>query len=136
MDQSAEFGRAVEPADGDTPACGLISGEQGPAHISRAGTGHLDRPCRHARASADWSGLSMAKIDRLTSGEDTFEAVLIGGPADIPMAARTVRAAATETKIKLRHRNGYEHFEIVSDPDGRRAERAIFRWTMRTKIAE
>ncbi|MEU9065957.1 DUF5988 family protein [Streptomyces sp. NPDC048109] len=74
--------------------------------------------------------------------ENTIEAVLVGGPADIPAEARNVRLRITDEsnlddKIKLRHRNGYEHFERAPGavrPD--RTSPVVFHWTTCTKIAE
>lgn len=79
----------------------------------------------------------MNDLGSRSHGNGTIAIVLVGGPADIPESARPRTAAATERKIKLAHRGGYEHFELVdelasTDEDGR----AVFRWTMRTKIAE
>ncbi|TDE32609.1 DUF5988 family protein [Actinomadura sp. 6K520] len=78
----------------------------------------------------------MDGTDRLTSPGETVEAVLIGGPADIPQVARTVRTPVAETKIKILHHNGYEHFEIVREPRIDPSRPVAFHWTMRTKIAE
>lgn len=65
------------------------------------------------------------------------QAVLQGGPASIPAAARVQEVGPLEEKIKLPHYGGYEHFErmasLVEDPSGREV---IFRWTMRTEVAE
>ncbi|TYB45386.1 DUF5988 family protein [Actinomadura chibensis] len=69
----------------------------------------------------------------------TVEAALVGGPADIPESTRRCRADAGARTIKLAHRGGYEHFELVdaADPADPAADGpAIFRWTTRTKIAE
>lgn len=52
---------------------------------------------------------------------------LEGGPADITLPAQRIRVDGT--KIKLPHLGGYEHFERTS-------ESGVFRWTMRTAIAE
>ncbi|MFI2213272.1 DUF5988 family protein [Streptomyces sp. NPDC020141] len=68
--------------------------------------------------------------------------ILIGGPADIPDAARKVRLSlAGESgpaeKVKLRHGNGYEHFERPYDvPSGQSTVPLAYHWTMRTQIAE
>ncbi|MFD0689612.1 DUF5988 family protein [Actinomadura fibrosa] len=64
------------------------------------------------------------------------DVVLVGGPVDLPEAARRTRARDGET-VKILHRGGYEHFERDEqsggpDPDAPR----VFRWTMRTRIAE
>ncbi|GLV79619.1 DUF5988 family protein [Streptomyces hygroscopicus] len=63
-----------------------------------------------------------------------IEVVLEGGPDDLPRAVRTGRSTLTTKKLKIPHRNGYEHFELVNDSAD--ITPAIFRWTMRTKIAE
>ncbi|GHJ33348.1 MULTISPECIES: DUF5988 family protein [Streptomyces] len=63
-----------------------------------------------------------------------IEVVLEGGPDDLPRAVRTGRSTLTTKKLKIPHRNGYEHFELVNDAAD--ITPAIFRWTMRTKIAE
>lgn len=63
-------------------------------------------------------------------------AVLEGGPAEIPTSLRALTAVPSERKIKIPHRGGYEHFELVDAPSGPSGAPAVFRWTMRTKIAE
>ncbi|MFI2437085.1 DUF5988 family protein [Streptomyces sp. NPDC018693] len=69
------------------------------------------------------------------------EVVLSGGPQDIPVEARTLRLNLAnrnpDEKIKIRHGNGYEHFERSPDSgtqDG--SGPVVFRWTRRTRIAE
>jgi uncharacterized protein DUF5988 len=67
---------------------------------------------------------------------DKVEAVLAGGPRDLPAALRHRRASRTDTKIKILHRGGYEHFERAEDrPDGEQRP-LVFTWTTRTKPAE
>ncbi|MFC4053587.1 MULTISPECIES: DUF5988 family protein [Actinomadura] len=66
----------------------------------------------------------------------TVEAALVGGPADIPESTRRCRADAGARTIKLAHRGGYEHFELVDAADAAADGPAVFRWTTRTKIAE
>ena len=62
--------------------------------------------------------------------EGLVDVVLVGGPDDIPADARVQRVAGTSTKVKITHRNGYEHFERdLSAPE-------TFRWTMQTLMAE
>ncbi|MET7763196.1 DUF5988 family protein [Streptomyces sp. NPDC005336] len=63
-----------------------------------------------------------------------IEVVLEGGPDDLPRAYRAGRSTITAKKLKIQHRNGYEHFELVNESGD--ITPAIFRWTMRTKIAE
>lgn len=63
--------------------------------------------------------------------------VLDGGPADLPKALRTQRVSADQQKIKVRYRGGYEHFERErSGGPGTGGTPVLFRWTMRTRIAE
>ncbi|WP_327010429.1 DUF5988 family protein [Dactylosporangium sp. NBC_01737] len=67
--------------------------------------------------------------------DDLYDAFLEGGPRSIEESARFCRTPVDTTKIKLPHRNGYEHFELVREP-APEAGPALFRWTGRTKIAE
>ncbi|WP_254909628.1 DUF5988 family protein [Micromonospora sp. NBS 11-29] len=63
------------------------------------------------------------------------EAVLEGGPATLPVELRSHRVSPVESKIKVRHYGGYEHFE--RDTVGAADDApAVFRWTGRTRIAE
>jgi hypothetical protein len=63
-----------------------------------------------------------------------IEAVLEGGPADLPTDLRAHRIRPRECKIKVPHYGGYEHFE--RDPADGYAVPTVFRWTGRTRIAE
>lgn len=64
-------------------------------------------------------------------------AVLEGGPESIPEASRIRAVDPQEEKIKLPHYGGYEHFERVGWLDEDTSSRQlIYRWTMRTKVAE
>jgi hypothetical protein len=65
---------------------------------------------------------------------DQISAVLVGGPTDLPVSARTVRVDPAEPTVKIVHRGGYEHFERDSEVGGDAA--VVFRWTTRTRIAE
>ncbi|WUI00884.1 DUF5988 family protein [Spirillospora sp. NBC_00431] len=63
--------------------------------------------------------------------------LLTGGPADIPETARMRREVITDCKIKIRHRAGYEHFEQAeAGPRDGDPGPVVFRWIMRTSIAE
>ncbi|MFE9107982.1 DUF5988 family protein [Actinomadura geliboluensis] len=64
----------------------------------------------------------------------TVDITLEGGPADMPPRTRASLAEVSARKIKIPRSGGYEHFELVSEPSG--PSPAVFRWTMRTKIAE
>ena len=78
--------------------------------------------------------------------EDTIRAVstttsswaaLKGGPSSIPAASRSQTISPQDEKIKIPHYGGYEHFERTTEFDeGASAQHVIFRWTMRTKMAE
>ncbi|MET7402906.1 DUF5988 family protein [Dactylosporangium sp. NPDC005572] len=63
-----------------------------------------------------------------------IDAVLDGGPADIPAVSRRQRATPEQLKIKLPRYNGYEHFERTAD--GAPDQPVVFRWAFRTRIAE
>ncbi|HEV2634963.1 MAG TPA: DUF5988 family protein [Actinocrinis sp.] len=77
-----------------------------------------------------------------TSALDAYcaqlDALLEGGPADIPRDLRERMAEPGDGKIKLPHNGGYEHFERTEEHsggfDGR--PRRVYRWVTRTRIAE
>jgi hypothetical protein len=64
-----------------------------------------------------------------------IDAVLEGGPADLPSILRRRQTGPTEGKIKVTHRGGYEHFERVGGQDGGN-QPVVFCWTTRTRMAE
>jgi hypothetical protein len=68
---------------------------------------------------------------------DPVQAIVEGGPATIPHASRVRAVSPLDEKVKLPHYGGYEHFErtghLVPDTSGLPV---IFRWTMRTEMAE
>jgi hypothetical protein len=67
----------------------------------------------------------------------SVQAVLRGGPATIPAASRVQEVSPFAEKIKLPHYGGYEHFERAGWLDEGPSPRSlIYRWTMRTKVAE
>lgn len=71
------------------------------------------------------------------ASNDVVDAVLIGGPEDIPRAVRSCKAARGDRDIKIAHRGGYEHFECQDRQYKKDESGAVrFFWTMRTKIAE
>jgi hypothetical protein len=63
------------------------------------------------------------------------EAVLEGGPVNLPAELRTHRVSPVADKIKVHHYGGYEHFERDSAGVAGDAP-VVFRWTGRTRIAE
>lgn len=67
---------------------------------------------------------------------ETIRVLLEGGPADLPSEMRLQRNALANRKIKLPRHGGYEHFELVEDGEGEGTGSPVFRWTMRTKVAE
>jgi hypothetical protein len=72
-----------------------------------------------------------------TSVGRSVRAMLEGGPATIPVASRTRTVGPHDEKIKLPHYGGYEHFERSGEPGENAGDReVVFRWTMRTEMAE
>jgi Family of unknown function (DUF5988) len=72
-----------------------------------------------------------------TTRTRSVRAVLEGGPESIPAASRIRAVDPQEEKIKLPHYGGYEHFERADWLDeGTSSRHLIYRWTMRTKVAE
>jgi hypothetical protein len=73
----------------------------------------------------------------MTNFSSEFLVTLEGGPPDLPQVWSVHPDAATDTKIKIRRGNGYEHFERLhaelADDSG---APPVFTWTMRTQIAE
>jgi hypothetical protein len=72
--------------------------------------------------------------------EELINVSLQGGPESIPRTVSVERSKLQDGKLKIEYLGGYEHFERAvsdggrADPDGAPPE--IFRWTLRTKIAE
>lgn len=63
------------------------------------------------------------------------DAVLHGGPADLPQETRAQRVHREERKVKIPHYGGHEHFER----DGATLDdctEVVFRWVGRTRVAE
>ncbi|GAA2637351.1 DUF5988 family protein [Streptomyces axinellae] len=79
----------------------------------------------------------MTGIHREASEESAVEVQLTGGPVEIPETTRVRQGLINDGIVKIAHRGGYEHFELVT-PDTEREGNTpvVFRWTMRTKIAE
>jgi hypothetical protein len=72
-----------------------------------------------------------------TGGADSLvEVILTGGPAHLSAADRCHRVPSHQTKIKILHRGGYEHFESVDERAPTAGSIREYRWTMRTRIAE
>jgi hypothetical protein len=79
----------------------------------------------------------MSGLSSQSSVGRAIDAVLIGGPVDFPETARKRSVTALGGKIKVTHRGGYEHFEYVAATGNSAVGApAIFRWTMRTEVAE
>jgi hypothetical protein len=82
------------------------------------------------------------------SDEYAVDVVLEGGPAGLPRQFRLEPDAVAQDRIKVAHRGGYEHFELVGatatpDAGAPEVERPgtgkpplVYRWSMRTRIAE
>ena len=69
------------------------------------------------------------------SQTDWILAVLEGGPLSLPKASRTQLVEPLSQKIKISFCGGYEHFERTS-PVRENPAHTVFRWTMRTAVAE
>lgn len=69
-------------------------------------------------------------------GGQNVDVILEGGPIDLPQAMRLRQASADDQKIKVMYLGGYEHFELADEPREGSSARLVFRWTMRTRIAE
>jgi hypothetical protein len=80
--------------------------------------------------------MSTPNVSLSPADTDKVEAVLVGGPLDLPTALRYRRASRQDAKIKVVHRGGYEHFERVDDRASEHRRPLIFEWTTRTKYAE
>lgn len=79
----------------------------------------------------------MEETGREASAVTSVRAVLEGGPANIPPACRIQTVGPQDEKIKLQHYGGYEHFERTGELDHNVTHQEIvFRWTMRTEMAE
>jgi hypothetical protein len=92
----------------------------------------------------------MVHATPIQPGQVTIDAVLEGGPSDMPQSHRVVHGVAPDAvKIKVPHRGGYEHFvrgpidtilspgqESVLVPDFVTTVTAIYHWSARTEVAE
>lgn len=65
-----------------------------------------------------------------------LRAILRGGPADLPHAAREREVTADEQKVKVPWLGGYEHFEREPGAPREVGGAIVFHWTQRTRIAE
>lgn len=61
-------------------------------------------------------------------------AILEGGPTTLAESLRTRIVSALAEKIKIPHYGGYEHFVRTSEVQEN--SHIIFRWKMRTEVAE
>lgn len=79
----------------------------------------------------------MEDLAKSTSATNSEWALLEGGPASIPNTLRTQQVGPADEKIKIPHYGGYEHFERVDGIDQLISlQQIVFRWTMRTEMAE
>jgi hypothetical protein len=67
---------------------------------------------------------------------EIIRVVLEGGPSDLSSEILVHHSVLANGKVKVPRYGGYEHFELVDgywpEADGS----PVFRWTMRTKVAE
>jgi hypothetical protein len=64
-----------------------------------------------------------------------IEAILEGGPVDLPVEQRRRRTDGGTDKIKVLYCGGYEHYERVG-PSETDPAAVVYRWTARTRVAE
>jgi Family of unknown function (DUF5988) len=95
---------------------------------------HRGRFCRR-RGDSSWRCLVTDKKESLVDA-GAIAAILEGGPVDFPDELRTQRVATDAAKIKVMHRGGCEHFERQDTGQKAAPAPVVFRWTMRTRIAE
>lgn len=68
------------------------------------------------------------------SDDQLIDIVLEGGPDELPTRMRVPVDDDTRDRIKLPHWGGHEHFRLVAEPEC--TEPRVYRWSMRTRIAE
>ncbi|WP_221356369.1 DUF5988 family protein [Streptomyces beigongshangae] len=86
----------------------------------------------------------MRRVAHDSSATAMSSVQLDGGPIELAGAVELTEldeVIFSEEKIKIRHGNGYEHYEFVRPqvltPSGsEESERTTLRWVGRTKIAE
>jgi len=89
----------------------------------------------------------MTRTTPIQSSQVMINAVLVGGPSDIPPSRRTIHGVPLDdVKIKVPHRGGYEHFvrdvsqhsedasTLPSSSDS--TATVIYHWSARTEVAE
>ncbi len=80
--------------------------------------------------------MSDFKGDSHDDSRDTIRVALEGGPADIPSQMLLENSVLAEGKVKVPYLGGYEHFELVDGHAPAADDVPVFRWSMRTKVAE
>ena len=66
---------------------------------------------------------------------ETIEAILVGGPPDLPADTCRFQTGRDVSTIKVAYYGGYEHFERADDTVADGAP-VVYLWTGRTMIAE
>jgi len=66
------------------------------------------------------------------------DALLEGGPVNLPAELREQPVDGSDYKIKIPYNGGYEHFERTDENTGGfdGSPRRIYRWVGRTRVAE
>ncbi|MBV9449632.1 MAG: hypothetical protein JO345_27430 [Streptosporangiaceae bacterium] len=67
---------------------------------------------------------------------ETIRVVLEGGPPDLPSEMLINHSVLANKKVKVPRYGGYEHYELINDYFSETDGSPVFRWTMRTKVAE
>jgi hypothetical protein len=76
----------------------------------------------------------LMRSDVEVSAVSSVLAVIEGGPATLSEVLRTQTVSVFTEKIKIPYYGGYEHFERTSELQNN--SHIIFRWMMRTELAE
>jgi hypothetical protein len=78
----------------------------------------------------------MESVKNFTEARSVL-AILEGGPTSIPSESRIQLVGPYDEKVKLPYYGGHEHFERTGGFDENGLDGpVVFRWTMRTKLAE
>jgi hypothetical protein len=88
-----------------------------------------------ARNISDRS-LPVADTTTVVGDSDLIDAVLEGGPATISETLRSQAINSLVEKIKIPHYGGYEHFVRIGGREAGDRGHVVFRWMMRTEVAE
>ena len=84
-------------------------------------------------ATAFRSRLEELVMNREDGQNEIVDVIVEAAPAGVPRRFRVRRSQIVDRTLKLPRAGGYDHLELVA---AEAAVPAVFRWTMRTAIAE